>query len=241
MKPRKSSGGKGIQHWKPGQQVPGTHFLEEYLQDATTYAAVYVALGNKTHLLGISRQLTGEPWLHGPGQFSYSGSIGPVEFPEAVELQLQMLGEILAKADPQLRGLFGVDFLYLDHAIILLEVNPRYTASVEIIELANSIPTMLLHAQAFGFESDYTLQISCHGKLGKAIYYAPCDFSMPALDWQVADGYTIPKLADITPLGTFITRGTPVCTFFATGAGDTEVLHKLQEQAAWFDGLIQNG
>src|SRR5262245_62223359 len=48
-----------------------------------------------------------------------------------------------------LLGLFGVDFIhYLDRPWVV-EVNPRYPASVEVLELATGVPAIGLHRAAF--------------------------------------------------------------------------------------------
>src|SRR5215213_3758283 len=73
-----------------------------------------------------------------------------------------------------LRGLNGVDFVARQGVPIPIEVNPRYTASMELVERATGISLFALHAD------------SCAGRLaaapamptrvyGKAIVYARRD------------------------------------------------------------------
>jgi len=51
-----------------------------------------------------------------------------------------------------LRGLFGVDCVLRDGVPYPVEINPRYTASVEVVEHALGIATMGLHRLAFTAE-----------------------------------------------------------------------------------------
>ena len=88
--------------------------------------------GRRRALLGVTRQIIGEPWLGAHG-FQYAGSIGPWPISEAhlatLDRHRQRTGERF-----ELVGLFGVDFMLDGEEVWTIEVNPRYTASVEIVE-----------------------------------------------------------------------------------------------------------
>ncbi len=83
-------------------------------------------------LIGIVRQLVGERWL-GSRNFQYAGSVGPWPVSDGTRATLARIGNVLAE-EFDLIGLFGVDFILDDEEVWTLEVNPRYTASVEIVE-----------------------------------------------------------------------------------------------------------
>src|SRR5262249_25634739 len=61
---------------------------------------------------------------------------------------LDAIGRLLVKS-LGLRGLFGVDFVLEGGRPWVVEVNPRYTASVEILELAGHRSFLREHAAAF--------------------------------------------------------------------------------------------
>src|SRR5207249_9264748 len=82
--------------------------------------------------LEVTRQLVGEPWLHA-APFHYCGSIGPLPLSESLWRKFWRIGTVLAKAF-RLRGLFGVDCVLRDGIPWPVEVNPRYPASVEVLE-----------------------------------------------------------------------------------------------------------
>src|SRR5262249_3860932 len=85
-------------------------------------------------------------WLHAPA-FSYCGSISFTPSPE-LGRQVHQLGEVLARACGLL-GIFGIDFILHDDVSYLIEVNPRYTASVEVVEHATGVAALALHRAAF--------------------------------------------------------------------------------------------
>ena len=48
----------------------------------------------------------------------------------------------------ELLGLFGIDFMLDGEDVWTLEVNPRYTASVEVVERFTGLSAISLHAEA---------------------------------------------------------------------------------------------
>ena len=97
-------------------------------------------------LVGVTRQLIGESWLGAHG-FQYAGSIGPLPIHQATRETIARIGEVLTTRF-ELRGIFGVDFILDGERVWTLEVNPRYTASVEIVERATGLPAVAMHAAA---------------------------------------------------------------------------------------------
>jgi predicted ATP-grasp superfamily ATP-dependent carboligase len=111
-------------------------------------AALYVAAGGAATLIGVTRQLVGEPWLNSHG-FQYAGSVGPHPIGDKARDALMRIGIVLA-VEFDLVGLFGVDFVLDGDDVWTLEVNPRYTASVEVVERFTGVSAIELHAQACG-------------------------------------------------------------------------------------------
>ena len=94
-------------------------------------------------LIGVTRQLIGAPG----SPFAYRGSIGPVTISERLKARLDLMGRVLA-SEFALVGLFGVDFILRDDEPWPVEVNPRYTASVEVLELALGRSLLAEHLRA---------------------------------------------------------------------------------------------
>ena len=83
VKPLHGSGGVGIHRWSASKRTRNerTTYLQEYL-DGQPFAALYVGDGRRARLLGLTRQLVGENWLHAAA-FRYCGSIGAVSRPQS--------------------------------------------------------------------------------------------------------------------------------------------------------------
>ncbi|MFT3880897.1 MAG: ATP-grasp domain-containing protein [Gemmatales bacterium] len=156
--------------------------------------------------------------------------------------ELDRLGQQLIALDPALHGLFGVDMILHEGELYLLEVNPRYTASIEVLELTSGIPFIDQHAQAFGQPSRMLSRAELGLIVGKAIYFAPHSIHFPAEGpWSTPksnDLWTVPEYADVPAPGTVIEKGQPVLTLFAEGVDQTEVIGKLQEKAQFVDRLF---
>ena len=107
-----------------------------------------------------------------------------------------------------------------------IEVNPRYAASMELVERATGSSLFAIHAGACGgrLPEPQHLPPRVHGK---AIVYARRDVvvSDPAA-WQV------PAIADIPHLGERIGRGHPICTLLADGPDAERCLGALVAGAA---------
>jgi predicted ATP-grasp superfamily ATP-dependent carboligase len=205
---------------------------------------VYVAANGRAALLGITRQLVGEAWLGAQG-FQYAGSIGPWPVSDAALNTIVRIGNVIAKTF-ELSGLFGVDLVLDGSDVWTIEVNPRYTASVEIVERATGICAIAAHASACAEELadrdaslPHSVQSSAIGRQlpvhGKAILFARRDVVVPT---QLSESAltqalrkTWPTVADIPTAGTPIEAGRPVITLFAEGATVDDVEHQLGKHA----------
>ncbi len=150
LKPIHSAGGARIQTWAEMANQKSTNEIDEdyYFQEwaeGTPMSAVFLAAPDATWLVGMSRQLIGsESAVAGP--FAYCGSIGPVSLADLPQSRIEHIGRVIAEKCG-LRGLFGIDFMFDGKDPWLTEVNPRYTASVEVLELALDIPLLGWHCQ----------------------------------------------------------------------------------------------
>lgn len=241
IKPLSSSGGRGIHRWTTGKPVGRACYLEEFLP-GDAWSAIFVSLHKETRLIGCSRQLNGTPWLHAPTQFSYCGNIGPQTLDCSIQNQLQKLGKILSKEDPFLSGIFGIDFILKDNLVSLIEVNPRYTASVELLELASQQSYLAVHFCAFGRKTATSEHQPSYPILGKAIYYAPSECVLPQevpfSNCNIKALWEIPDYADMPVAGASIHQGEPVMTLYAQGADERDVVHRLQQKALDLDQLF---
>ena len=146
-KPLAGSAGQGIAFVDPAD--PGRssrHYYQQYI-DGTPMSAVYVRSRGETRLLGVTEQLIGTDWLNA-APFRYAGNVGPIELPGELRHDLEQIGSTISERC-DLLGLFGVDFILRDSRTWVVEVNPRYTASIEVLELATGLQSLSHHRLAF--------------------------------------------------------------------------------------------
>jgi len=224
LKPRHGGGGSGIAPWN-GQRLPGRtpcYFQER--RHGVDLSALFVAGPERVELVGICKQLIGTT-AQAPQDFGYAGSIGPIRLPDGVRDQLQQIGVVLVKASG-LRGLFGVDFVWEDGVPWLVEINPRYTASVEVLERATGRMLLAEHvASCLGDRDSPPRGMSRERQtklmVGKQIVFAPHDLTISSgtPPWNSLGTLDEnPWLADIPAVGSRIARGWPICTVFAEGS-----------------------
>ncbi|HEV3436689.1 MAG TPA: ATP-grasp domain-containing protein, partial [Gemmata sp.] len=248
-KPLRSSGGHGIRFAKTNEGASPSHYFQEFI-DGPSLSALYVSTGdeadgdNQTQLLGIAEQLIGQPWLHAR-PFAYCGNIGPITLPRPVEVAIGGSGLALSHATG-LRGLWGLDFILNGDAAYPVEVNPRYTAAIEVLELGAKFRSLMLHHDCFTHSRSLLKKYPrCSTtQVGKAIYYAPHHIVFPISgDWDkdldvAFDPWRVPNFADIPEPRTVIEIGSPVLTLFAVGSSTAECLKGLQSRAAELDHLF---
>jgi predicted ATP-grasp superfamily ATP-dependent carboligase len=233
IKPRRSAGGRGIQIWDNSAQAPQAGRRDPwYFQQRARgepHSALYLATSAQTVLIGVSRQLIGEPRLSA-GPFAYCGSIGPVAVGESLQRQIVCCGRVIG-SEFGLRGLFGIDFMVDDAVAWLTEVNPRYTASVEVFESALGISLLGDHVKASAeFDDPVRSQEIADGlqgrldaarrssggrKCGKAVIYAPFTLRAPGLtEFGNFEGISDhrARIADRPRPGTVIPARAPLCT-----------------------------
>jgi predicted ATP-grasp superfamily ATP-dependent carboligase len=212
----------------------------------TPCSAAFVAAEGAATRLGVTRQLVGEAWLGAHG-FQFAGSIGPLAFDEATLAAIARCGNVLAERF-ELCGLFGVDFIFDGQRLWTLEVNPRYTASIEVLERATGINAIAAHAAAccgagsgeHGAGSLTCSPLPAPGSPlrmhGKAVLYARSEIvisdEFAAMALSEATRRPWPTLADISPAGTRIEAGRPILTLFAGGSTADQVENQLRERVA---------
>lgn len=214
----------------PGER----RFLQEFVPGHVESAA-FVASAESVRFLGACRQIVGAEELGASG-FLFAGAVGPLPLSDEERVFFAKLGEAVRSIAP-LRGLFGVDGIRRpDGRWLPIEINPRYTASMEALERASGRSFFADHAAACGRSVGLALspadesamrltaggapalqesQAAAGSVVGKAIVYAQAelrlDFDLGA--WRDFErrfpGVT---LADLPQAGTISRPGEPVLT-----------------------------
>ena len=244
-KPLGSGGGLGIRYALPGEPASPDHYFQEFI-DGVPMSALYCG----TTLLGVTEQIIGEPWLHAT-PFAYCGNIGPVDVPVPPALPIELC------------SVWGIDFVLSDGVSFAIEVNPRYTASMEVLEHASGFaafreqpnpPTPFPRREGGEGARAFALSPSPRGggvgegssalAVGKAVYYAPHAITFPQSgpwDADLAgefDPWRLPQFADIPEPRSAIDAGWPVLTVFAKGSTPAAVRERLQSRATELDLLF---
>lgn len=212
-----SAGGLGIDDWLPGAAVDCKRYYQRKI-DGRAIAAAYVAAGGQATLLGVSEQLINRPWTRSQ-PYHYAGSIGPIT--GAFVPQLMYAGQVLAR-ELKLVGLFGVDFVVdTGGTAWLVDVNPRYTASMEVVERFTGRSIVAAHIEACRGGRLPQPWRPTGAYCGKAYVFAkrPATFRRPP---EV-------QLADVPSDGTTIARGKPICTVLAEARQLGEVEQRLTD------------
>lgn len=221
VKRRDSSGGLGVRFAAAEDLVrlPRGAYLQEYVEGQAA-SAVFVAGGGRATLVGLTRQLLGRDFGVNP-PFLYAGSSGPLAVEPKEQDKLQLLGNVLA-TQCGLQGLFNIDFVRTENGPCILEVNPRYSASVEVLERLVGQSLVSWHVAACEEKKLFAALDMPQGRFAaKAIVYARSETIVPAaLDRLVEEWNGLspaPGIADLPRIGERIQAGHPVVTVLAEG------------------------
>jgi len=237
-KPRASGGGSGVVAWRPGRRAPRDAYFQERIAGVPG-SIVFAADGRRAVPLGLTCLLAGERAFGAVG-FRYCGSIlvgrGDAVFTDVERLCARAIA--LAEAITRAFGLVGVngiDFIARRGTPYPIEVNPRYTAAMELVERAYGLSIFDIHARACaGHLPAFDLAAARHAPLsppraiGKAILYAGGDVVLgDTRPWLEDD-----SVRDVSAPGERCRRGQPICTIFAAGRDAAECRAALGRRAA---------
>jgi uncharacterized protein len=222
LKPRRGGGGRGIRFWHTGIEVQRDSYLQQRI-DGVPGSIVFVADGREALPLGCSRQLIGVRQLGARG-FMYTGNIlAPLNDP-----QLPHGREVFARARDMasaltdgfgLRGVNGIDFVARGGIPFPVEVNPRYSASLDLVEREFGLSVFRYHAQGSTRQPLGQFAMPEHFRaVGKAVVYARRTVTLGDTRRWLDDG----TVADVPLPGERIEAGRPICTVFASGRSGAE-------------------
>ncbi|MGH7548550.1 MAG: ATP-grasp domain-containing protein [Gemmatimonadales bacterium] len=228
-KPLRSGGGEGVTPWRRGTPLARGSYLQQRI-GGVPGSIVFAADGRHAAPLGLSRILAGER-VFGADGFRYCGNI----LLPAGDRELLARATGLAQAVTAAFGLVGVngiDFVARRGVPYPIEVNPRYTAAMELVERAYGLSIFEIHAGACaGNLPAFDLaraRRGAPGVIGKAILYARVGATLGDTRAWLAD----PTVRDISPPGTRFAPRDPVCTVFARGRDAAACLAALARRAA---------
>ena len=230
QKPLAGAGGRLIRPWDESAQATPLmepHYFQRRAGGIPT-SAIFRFQNGTPQWMGASRELNAPESSSPPSQFSYCGSYGPLaenssstmsseQVSNSVKSKLGTIAQILARQIKGIQGLIGFDFRLDGDDIWLTEVNPRYTASVEILELASS--NSFLNPDS-NQTQDLATSEHRHPKatIFKQVLYATAPITPPDLSrFVTSDPWQLPLMADIPIPQVPIEPGWPICTVLARG------------------------
>lgn len=243
-KPIASGGGHGVRLHRSDETPADDRYLQRWVS-GTPASVVFLAAAGRAVPLAVSRQLVGEPGFGADG-FRYCGNIvsGPsaVAGPgcasraggwpadAAVSREAGRLAE--AAADEfGLAGVNGIDFVASAGRAVPVEINPRWSASIELVERVTGSPIFSGHACAClagELPSPDSVALRPGHAWGKAVVFARHACLMGDAEAWLAD----PDIRDVPRRGETIAAGHPICTVFASGPTDGECFERLVERAS---------
>ena len=239
VKARASGGGRRVAPWRGGAVIGRSEYLQEWV-DGTPGSVVFLANGRDAVALALTRQLIGERDF-GARDFRYCGSIlapagGDVSLAADAPTDARLLEGAVAVARAVTRafglvGVNGVDFVARGGVPLPVEVNPRWSASMELAELAYGLSVFAAHVRACAGELpalDLAALRRRPGAVGKAVLFARRTVTVGDTRGWLASG----DVRDVPHPGERIGRGHPLCTVFARGRDAAECRAALAERAA---------
>lgn len=214
-----------------GGNVPRDCYLQEYVE-GTPGSVLFVAAGGRSLTLGITRQLVGDS-AFGAAGFRYCGNMlttadATGDDEDATVGRAGLIASAVAQ-EFDVVGVNGVDFIEHDGHLSPIEVNPRWCASMELIERAYGVSIFGAHANACTTGNLPVFDVSRARRsprvAGKAIVFARREVTLRDTKPWLED----PELGDVPRPGEQIAQGHPICTVFADGA----------DIAACYDALVQ--
>jgi uncharacterized protein len=226
-KPLRGGGGIRVREWRGGALPAGT-FLQERI-DGLACSAAAVGDGNDAVVLGLTEQLVGQR-AFGVRGHRWCGNLVPPRAPAGELLdQARAICSRVAGAFG-LRGLFGVDVIWDGERAWTVEVNPRPTASLEVIDAMRTHPPGVglfdAHLRACAGELP-RIEVEHGRSAGKAVLFATGDVVVGDSERWLERG-----VRDVPHPGERISAGHPICTVVAADATPEGALAGLEEQAA---------
>jgi predicted ATP-grasp superfamily ATP-dependent carboligase len=196
--------------------------------DGRAMSATVLCDGDRARLMGFCTAAFA-PTPAAP--YRFGGLAGPVAVDPSLAAEIAAAADRLSRATG-LRGLVGLDLVVDGRRWWLIEVNPRPTAALEVLD-RGSLPLMSLHIAACdttaapegGSPADAVPAWTPPATIAAtALVYAPRDGVTVAADWP---GW----VADRPAPGTPVPAGAPICTVRAEG-GDADALSTLLQDRA---------
>lgn len=218
-KPTRSGGGQRVRAWGRRRLGRGSYLQQRI--EGTPGSIVFVAADGRAVPLGVSRQLVGDAHFGAAG-YRYCGNILAAAADPQFDRGRAVIDAACALAEAAasefaLVGVNGIDFVAAGGVPYPIELNPRWSASLELVERRLGWPMFRAHADACTTASlpafDLRAELASGGAWGKAIVFARDDAAVGDTRRWLDDA----TVRDVPHPGERFNAGQPVCTVLATG------------------------
>ena len=182
-------------------------------------SALFVGNGETARVLGFSEQ-----WAtpRRGARFRYGGAAQPAELSDAGRAKMTCITESVASSF-KLKGIGSADFLVRDDCALLLEINPRPGATLDVFD-DDSEPLLGVHADSVLECSLPDSLLARSGARAAAVIYA----TEPV---RIAEDFEWPEwVADRPQPGERIDKGRPICTVLARAETSVEARRLVEER-----------
>jgi len=223
--------------------------LQRYVPGIPASASV-LSNGEEAITVSVNRQLIGMQEFNALKEFTYCGNLVPLDS-ELNDRITRLSEEIISNSG--LVGSNGIDYVISGNEVYFMEINPRFQDTIECVERYRGVNLVEEHLNAidmsdrrsgiyekndaasqrdlFRHKVEISFQDFPYGNLarpefrsdkcfGKAILFAGEEINVSGLS-------TAKDIADIPPDGSIIQPYEPLCSIFAEGNNNKEVLENL--------------
>jgi predicted ATP-grasp superfamily ATP-dependent carboligase len=242
IKPTKGYGGIGIRLCKERKDLQdffknksdGEWIIQEHVPGTPASISI-IADGTKSKALSLNEQFLGIKEFGQREEFGFSGNIVPLEINgNLLQRCEELTNKIVAKFG--LKGSNGIDLIISDQSdeINIIEVNPRFQATLECIERYLGVNLVDLHLKACNHgELPTNLNRPRSKFVGRVILYSKSNIKTPNL---VKFDFT----RDISNSGSEISEGEPICSLIIDSSSRKECLLEAKNYAKMiYDEVIQ--
>jgi predicted ATP-grasp superfamily ATP-dependent carboligase len=217
IKKRGGAGGSHIASSLAKHGLRNVYYQERV--EGRAVSALFVGNACDARVLGFSEQWTA-PSPRSP--FRYGGAVRPASPPSAVARQIASAVSRIARRF-EIVGLASADFLVKGEEALLLEINPRPGATMEIFD-CGARPLMRIHLDAVRVGKLPPSGLKFADAMASAIVYAPFGFTVPpGTVWP-------PWSSDRPKSAEHIDKNRPICTVWARGRTKAQAKRLAEER-----------
>jgi predicted ATP-grasp superfamily ATP-dependent carboligase len=220
------AGGAQVRFAAGGRPGTGTYF--QRLEPGRTLSALFLADGRGARIIGVNEQWTAPARAGRP--FLYGGAVGGITLPARTATRLRASLDALVAATG-LVGLNGLDFLLQGEECLVLEVNPRPTATLDLYDEDYPRGLFEWHLRACAGELPRRAARADAARAHAVVYASGCR--------RIGAGVVFPSWCrDIPHPGSRFMAGDPICTVHAAGSDASAAVARLRRRQALIEGAV---